>query len=60
MTKVMFEENKLYSARPTPETDAAWDALLPVSFFSLHKTMEVALLVWAASSQGKNNDLERL
>jgi hypothetical protein len=32
MSKVMFEENKLYSERPNPETDAAWDALLPVSF----------------------------
>ncbi|KAE9961949.1 hypothetical protein BLS_007965 [Venturia inaequalis] len=29
MSKVTFEENKLYSERPNPETDAAWDALLP-------------------------------
>ncbi|QDS68410.1 hypothetical protein FKW77_010777 [Venturia effusa] len=29
MTKVTFEENKLYSERPNPETDAAWNALLP-------------------------------
>ncbi|TLD25673.1 hypothetical protein E2P81_ATG09330 [Venturia nashicola] len=32
MSKVTFEENKIYSERPNPESDAAWDALLPVSF----------------------------
>ena len=60
MTKVMFEENKLYSERPNPETDAAWDALLPVSFFSLHKTTEMALAFWTTSSLGTNDDLEQL
>lgn len=29
--KVMFKEEKIYSRKPDDESDAAWDALLPVS-----------------------------
>lgn len=30
MQKVVFKEDHVYSDRPTPETDKAWDDLLPV------------------------------
>lgn len=31
LTTVTFEENTTFSSRPTPETDQAWNQLLPVS-----------------------------
>lgn len=33
LATVAFEENKTFTARPSPETDRAWNHLLPVSFY---------------------------